>query len=63
MTRQEVIDVMGPPDDTGGTSRRHSTPSIFNYGDIELHFEHSEIGKLFLAYTEDSDGNGIVLLK
>jgi hypothetical protein len=63
MTRNEVVAAIGEPDDTGGTSRKHRTPSIFKYGRIELFFEASQDGKLTMAYTEDEDGNGTVLLQ
>lgn len=45
MTRKEVIAVLGPPDDTGGTSRKYKTPSIYVYGDIELIFGDSPSNK------------------
>ena len=32
-----LSDVFGEPSDTGGTSRRHRTPGIWKYGDIEFH--------------------------
>ena len=62
MTRGEVIAALGPPDDVGGTSRKHRTPSIFKYGEIELFFEPWKDGTLVQAYTEDENRNGIVLL-
>ncbi len=36
MTADEVRDLLGLPDDVGGTSRRHPRPSIYVYGSIEL---------------------------
>lgn len=63
MTREEVVAALGPPDDTGGTSRKYRTPAIYKYGDIELHFEPWNTGRLLRAYTEDPDGNGITLLE
>jgi hypothetical protein len=63
MTRAEVIEALGPPDDVGVTSRKYRTPSIFKYGEIELHFEPWKDGRLVRAYTEDEDRNGIVLLE
>lgn len=29
----------GPPDATGGTSRRYRRPSIWKYGDVEFFFD------------------------
>jgi hypothetical protein len=63
MTREEVAEAVGPPDDTGGTSRKYKTPAIFRYGQIELCFQPWKTGRLTMAFTEDQDGNGVVLLK
>ena len=63
MTREEVVLAIGQPDDTGGLSRKHRTPSLFKYGHIELFFEQWKDGKLTMAYTEDENGNGSVLLQ
>jgi hypothetical protein len=37
-SRLEVVTILGEPDDKGGTSRKYPTPSIYKYGDIEVHF-------------------------
>jgi hypothetical protein len=63
MTRQEVIRVLGQPEHTGSTSRKYRTPSVFKYGELELHFGQGPGGLLFLAYKEDEGGNGVVLLE
>ena len=63
MTREEVLAALGPPDDTGGTSRKYRSPCIYRFGRIELHFEPRKAGKLDMVYTEDDDGHGHVLLK
>lgn len=63
MTREEVVEALGPPDDVGGTSRKYPTPAIYKYGKIELHFEPWKRGTLVRAYTEDEQRNGIVLLE
>jgi hypothetical protein len=39
MTKAEVRDVLGPPDNWGNTSRRYREPSIWKYGDVEFWFE------------------------
>jgi hypothetical protein len=62
MSRQEVLAVLGPPDDVGGTSRKVPEPSIFKYGQVELHFEPWKDGRLLRAYAEDERGVGTVLL-
>lgn len=38
MMRAQVRELLGPPDDVGGTSCKHRTPTIWKYGDIEFHF-------------------------
>lgn len=39
MSREEVVALLGVPDQEGGTSRKYRTPSIFKYGNVEFHFE------------------------
>jgi len=63
MTRKDVVHVLGLPDHIGGTSRKHKIPSVYKYGDIELHFGPSEAGTLEMVYTEDRESVGIVLLR
>lgn len=62
MTRQEVLEILGEPETTGGVSRRHNTPSIYKYGCVELHFEQPTTGTLTLVYLENKEGTGITLL-
>ncbi len=63
MSREEVIAILGEPDDMGGTSRKYRTPCIFKYGEIELFFDPWKSGKLKAVYAEDGDGTGSVLLE
>jgi len=63
MSREEVLALLGPPDDVGGTSRKYREPAIFKYGQVELHFEPGKDGRLLRAYTEDERGVGTVLLE
>jgi hypothetical protein len=63
MTREEVIAVLGPPDDRGGTFRKYKTPSIFKYGQIEVYFEPWKTGRLTKVFIGDQEGNGSVLLQ
>lgn len=39
LNRNEVTELLGEPDDTGGTSRKHSEPAVWKYGDVELLFD------------------------
>jgi hypothetical protein len=55
MTRDEVVAVIGEPDAKGGTSRKYPTPSIYKYGDIELHFQGWKDGILCLIWDEANE--------
>ena len=61
MTRQQVVDVLGEPDDKGCFPRKSRLPNIYRYGDIEFHFEPWRAGGLSLAYMEDEQFNGVNL--
>ena len=63
MTRQEVVSILGEPDEIGGSSKKYQAPSIFKYGEIELHFEQSTHGELRRIYMENGRGLGITLLE
>ena len=53
MNREEVKGFLGAPDDVGGTSRKYPEPSIWKYGDIELHFDLGGADALFLIHCDD----------
>jgi len=38
LAREEVTELVGPPDTVGGMSQRHLKPSIYRYGDLEVYF-------------------------
>ena len=61
MKREEIRELLGEPDDTGGTSRKHRIPQIWKYGEVELHFALS--GELSLIYWDDPGGNSIAVNK
>jgi len=46
MTRAEVVEVLGEPDDMSIGTRKYPTPMIYKYGKVELHFEPWKAGKL-----------------
>jgi len=52
MSRDEVRAVLGDPEDTGGTSRKHSTPAIWKYDELEFHFGPGPDDHLELIYLE-----------
>lgn len=54
-TRQEIKSLFGEPDTVGGTSRRHKTPAIWKYGELEFHFGKGT-DELSLIYSDTEDG-------
>jgi hypothetical protein len=68
MTKAEVRQLLGPPDDWGNTSRKYREPSIWLYRQIEIWFERRPYRTPFPGppligvYTEDEDDNGELLL-
>jgi hypothetical protein len=38
-TRENIRALFGEPDEMGGTSRKHKTPAIWKYGELEFHFK------------------------
>lgn len=46
MTRDEVMSILGEPDDVGGTSKKYKTPCVYVYGDFELSFLPWKTGTL-----------------
>ena len=56
MSREELIVVLGEPDDTGAASRRRRTPAILVYGSLEFHFGTSVGDGLVCIYEDDPSG-------
>jgi hypothetical protein len=54
MSKAWVESILGAPDDTGGTSRKHREPAIWRYGDVEFHFDVRD-GGLWLIHLDDFD--------
>ena len=52
MSRTEVEGALGPPPVTGGTSRRRRTPTLWKYGDVELHFGQTREDPLDMLFLE-----------
>jgi hypothetical protein len=63
MSRAQVQDVLGKPENTGGTSRKRRVPPIWKYGDIELHFDDSGVLVLIHLdhFTVPAGGNALEL--
>lgn len=51
MSRKQVQEAFGAPDDVGLISRTHRQPSLWKYGDIELHFALGE-DELWLIHLD-----------
>jgi hypothetical protein len=55
-TTAELEAIFGPPEATGGQSRRHRRPSIWKYGDIQLFF--AQPGGLRMVHLDTFVGHG-----
>lgn len=68
MLRDDIVKILGEPDDVGMTSRKYKVPSIWLYGDIEFHFipvtshHHIDESYLFMIYREECGNPQILLL-
>jgi hypothetical protein len=56
ISREDLIRLLGPPDDMEYVAKNDRPPSIYKYGDIEFHFSRRADSVLWLIYTEDADG-------
>ena len=55
-SREQVRAVLGEPDAVSGTSRKHRTPAILRYKELEFHFGPQPEENLSLIYMEDKNG-------
>ena len=55
-TREHIRSLFGEPDKMGGTSHKHTTPSIWKYGELEFHFGHKSTDVLSLIWSDTADG-------
>lgn len=60
MTREEVKQILGEPDDFGGVSRKYRTPRVYKYGDIQYFFGPQVSDGLVYANRYLPDGSEIV---
>lgn len=63
-SRAEVEQIFGAPDTLGGSSRKHRTPLIWKYGDVEIHFEQKvdRVTGIYLdAFDIPSGGRAIII--
>lgn len=56
MTRDELRQILGEPEDVGATSTRQKLPLIWRYGTTEFHFGPSRTSGLQMIFEEDSTG-------
>ncbi len=61
MTREDLRQLFGEPDDTAKGFRKRPLSGIWKYGEIEFHFDFD--GRLFLIYTEAPDGEPRTIAK
>lgn len=52
VTRAQVIDALGLPENVGGTSWKHRQPAIFRYGSLEVHFARTSPSVCERIYVE-----------
>jgi len=55
VTREQVVDLLGSPEEAGGTSRKHRRPSIFRYGSLDVSFDTSPPYLCHLLHIEARD--------
>jgi hypothetical protein len=58
MTAVEVEAVLGKPDATGNTSRKHRWPSVWRYGDVEFGFDPKQRLLVYLSVVPPIDSTG-----
>lgn len=56
MTMQEIKALMGEPDDVNVGTRKYPKPLIYLYGEIELHFDEMNNGKVWLIHSNILEG-------
>ncbi|MDP9838306.1 hypothetical protein J2T09_003073 [Neorhizobium huautlense] len=59
MSRHQLEQLFGLPDDMGGVSRTRKQPSIWLYDGLEFHFAASGDDRLCLIFRDDE--NGVVM--
>lgn len=50
VSREELIDSLGVPDQVGGVSRKYKTPQIYSYDGIEYHFNPWKNGSCWMVF-------------
>ncbi|MBW3624140.1 MAG: hypothetical protein KY468_12100 [Armatimonadetes bacterium] len=52
LSKEEVVHMLGEPEEAGGTSRKYPRPSIYLYGTLELFFRQARPADLIDVYWE-----------
>jgi len=55
LSQDAVVAAFGPPDEVS-TTKKQGLPIIFNYADVEFHFDSQPRHRLSLIYAESEDG-------
>jgi hypothetical protein len=55
MSREDLRNLFGDPDDTEGISRKHPTPALWKYDNLEFHFGSKWEDGLSLIYLEENE--------
>ncbi len=58
-TREEVVALLGEPQHKGATSRKYPTPSCYQYGNMELHFQPWKTGTCVFVFDLENHHDGL----
>jgi hypothetical protein len=56
MTRSQMMETFGEPTAVGGTTRRHKTPMVYRYDQIEIAFGPGRDSTVFYVMDVGPDG-------
>ena len=54
--REDLRTLFGEPDAVGCATRKHRTPAVWKYGELEFHFGPRNMDVLALIYSETPEG-------
>jgi hypothetical protein len=57
ITREELKDRLGEPNDLGGTSRKYKTPCVYKYNGVQFFFGPRANDTLVMIGFDDESGN------
>jgi hypothetical protein len=53
LTREDVIELLGEPDDVGAVTQKHFKGQVLLYGTVEIHLNHAD--KVCLIFSDDAE--------